>query len=103
MARLTARQRKALPTSDYAVPGKAPGPGSYPIPDAAHARNALARAAQHAPPAVQATVRAAVRRRFPAIQQRSVRGSTPLTPREAGRGYRSLGVEPVGTHTRRTS
>jgi len=37
MARLTAAARKALPLSDFAVPSKAPGPGSYPIPDKAHA------------------------------------------------------------------
>lgn len=34
---LSAAQRKALPKSDFAVPSKAPGPGSYPIPDAKHA------------------------------------------------------------------
>lgn len=37
MARLTAAKRRALPRSDYAVPSKAPGPGSFPIPDRAHA------------------------------------------------------------------
>lgn len=36
MARLTAAQRRALPKSDFAVPSKAPGPGSYPMPDKAH-------------------------------------------------------------------
>lgn len=43
MAKLTAAQRKALPKSAFAVPSKAPGPGSYPIPDKAHQANALAR------------------------------------------------------------
>jgi hypothetical protein len=37
MAKLTMAQRKALPKSAFAVPSKAPGPGSYPIPDAKHA------------------------------------------------------------------
>lgn len=37
MARLSTAQRKALPKSAFAVPSKAPGPGSYPIPDKAHA------------------------------------------------------------------
>lgn len=41
MAKLTTKQRKALPKSDFAGPGK-----SYPIPDKAHAQNALARASQ---------------------------------------------------------
>lgn len=40
MARLTAAQRRKLPKSAFAVPSKAPGPGSYPIPDAAHAKAA---------------------------------------------------------------
>ncbi len=37
MSKLSMAQRKALPLSDFAVPSKAPGPGSYPIPDAGHA------------------------------------------------------------------
>lgn len=37
MAKLSMAQRRALPKSDFAVPSKAPGPGSYPIPDASHA------------------------------------------------------------------
>ena len=36
MARLTMAQRKALPKSAFAVPSKAPGPGSFPMNDAAH-------------------------------------------------------------------
>lgn len=41
MARLSAKLRKALPTKDFAGPGR-----SYPIPDKAHAANAKARATQ---------------------------------------------------------
>lgn len=41
MAKLTSKARKALPKSDFAVPSKAPGPGSFPIEDKAHARAAL--------------------------------------------------------------
>jgi len=40
MAKLTMAERRRLPKSDFAVPSKAPGPGSFPIPDAAHARAA---------------------------------------------------------------
>ena len=43
------------------------GSGSYPINDPNHARNALARVAQHGSPAEQAKVRAAVHRRYPGI------------------------------------
>jgi hypothetical protein len=41
MAKLSSKARKALPKSDFAVPSKAPGPGSFPIPDKPHARAAL--------------------------------------------------------------
>jgi hypothetical protein len=52
-----------LPASDFALPG-----GRYPIEDASHARNALARAAQHASPSEQATIRRKVKARFPGIK-----------------------------------
>jgi hypothetical protein len=72
MAVLTTRARKALPSKSFALPGKGAGPqgkgaGSYPIPDKAHARNALARVAQHGTPAEKATVRSKVAAKFPAI------------------------------------
>ncbi|MGE5596445.1 MAG: hypothetical protein ACM3S1_10485 [Hyphomicrobiales bacterium] len=44
MARLSMAQRKSLPASTFVFPAKAPGPGSYPIPDRAHAVDALSRA-----------------------------------------------------------
>lgn len=56
MAKLSMAQRKALPKSDFAVPSKAPGPGSYPINDAAHAKAAKSMAAKFAGPGVKATV-----------------------------------------------
>lgn len=62
MAKLTAKTRNALPASSFAGPGR-----SYPIEDASHARNALARAAQHASPELQAKIKAKVKRRFPNI------------------------------------
>ena len=64
MATLTAKKRNALPKSSFALSG-----GRYPIHDAAHARNALARVAQHGTPREQAIVRAAVKRRYPDIGQ----------------------------------
>jgi hypothetical protein len=59
---ISAAKRKGLPDSAFALPGR-----RYPIHDAAHARNALARAAQHATPAEQGKIRAAVARRYPGI------------------------------------
>lgn len=47
MAKLSMAQRKALPKSSFAVPSKAPGPGSYPIPDKKHAAVAKGLAAMH--------------------------------------------------------
>jgi hypothetical protein len=67
MAKLTSKARSKLKSSSFAVPSKKPGSGSYPIPDASHARNALARVSQHGSPAEKAKVRAAVHRKYPSI------------------------------------
>lgn len=72
MATLSSKQRAKLPTKSFALPGKGEGPkgkgsGSYPIPDASHARNALARVSQHGTPAEKQTVRAKVARKYPGI------------------------------------
>jgi len=64
MSVLTAARRNKLPASTFAGPDR-----SYPINDASHARNALARAAQHAGPALKAKIRAKVHRKFPGIKQ----------------------------------
>ena len=56
MAKLSTSARKGLPKADFGVPSKAPGSGSYPMPDRAHAQNAKARASQFASPAVKARV-----------------------------------------------
>src|SRR5437762_13784880 len=57
------KERKKLNKKSFALPGKR----KYPIPDKAHARNALARVAQNGTPAVQEKVKAAVKKRFPSI------------------------------------
>jgi hypothetical protein len=67
MAKLTTKARSKLKSSSFAVPSKKPGSGSYPIPDASHARNALARVSQHGSSAEKAKVRAAVHRKYPSI------------------------------------
>lgn len=64
MARLTAAERKVLPKSAFAVPSRAPGPGSYPMPDKAHAQNAKARASQFASSGVKARVDAKANRKL---------------------------------------
>jgi hypothetical protein len=67
MAKLSTAQRKRIPKSSFAIPSKKPGSGSYPIPDKSHARNALARVAQHGTPSEKARVRAKVHAKFPGI------------------------------------
>lgn len=69
MARLTTRARKSLPKSDFAVPSKAPGPGSYPIENRAHAADAKARASGKP---VEAKVDSAVERKYPSMGKATV-------------------------------
>ena len=61
------KERKKLSKKSFALPGKR----KYPIPDKAHARNALARVAQHGSPAEQKKVKAAVSKRFPSREERA--------------------------------
>lgn len=64
MADLSTQQRKNLPKSDFAIPSKAPGPGSYPIPDKGHAINGLQRSAGTPQ---EGAVRAAIEKKFPSL------------------------------------
>jgi hypothetical protein len=80
---LTAHARQSMPKSDFALPGKGEGPkgagaGSYPIPDASHARNALARVAQHGTSEEKAKVRAAVHRKYPGVREGGDRAKSNL-------------------------
>ena len=63
MAKLTPKRRNALKASTFAVPSER----KYPINDPAHARNALARVAQHGTPAEKAAVRKKVAAKYPKI------------------------------------
>lgn len=66
------KNRKKPGKKSFALPGQR----KYPIPDKAHARNALARVAQHGTEEEQKKVRAAVRTRFPGIGK----GTKPAKP-----------------------
>ena len=71
---LSAEERRDLPKSDFALPGKGEGPegkqaGSYPINDEEHARLALAMVKKHGTEEEQAKVRAAVKKKYPNIEQ----------------------------------
>jgi len=76
-AELSDAAREKIPASEFAVSKRlakksgdevrAGEEGKYPIPDRAHARNALARVAQHGTPAEVAAVKAKVKKAFPDI------------------------------------
>jgi hypothetical protein len=73
---LTTKERKELPSSELANPKKeGEESGSYPIPDKAHARNALARVSQFGSPAMKKKVRAKVHKEFPEIGKSSDKSS----------------------------
>lgn len=68
--KLTAAARNAIPSSEFALPGR-----RFPINDKSHARNAMARASGKP---IAAKVRAAVHRRFPSIGQRDAGKMTSI-------------------------
>lgn len=64
--KLTAKQRKRLKDSSFAIPSKR----KYPINDISHARNALARVAQHGTPSEKAAVKRAVYKKYPSLRKK---------------------------------
>lgn len=62
MATLTTKRRNALPSKDFAVPGR-----KYPVDTANRARNALSRVSQFGSSEEKAEVRAKVHRKYPSI------------------------------------
>lgn len=66
--KLSSRERKRLPSNDFALPGR-----RYPIEDKAHARNAIARVDRFGTKREQQIVRAKVKAKFPSIKQGRMR------------------------------
>lgn len=69
---LTTTAREHVSKKNFALPEKKnshnpAGEGGYPIPDKAHARNALARVSQHGSPSEKSRVRAKVHAKYPDI------------------------------------
>lgn len=62
MAKLTAATRDAIPTKDFALPGR-----RYPIEDRNHGKAALSMVSKYGTPEEKAQVRAAVKRKYPGI------------------------------------
>jgi hypothetical protein len=90
-AELTTEAREKLPEKAFALAG-----GRYPINDAAHARNALARVSQFGTPGEKSKVRSAVHKKFPGIgegehedEKKSVLESHDLVKGEYTRTTRS--------------
>lgn len=70
MTKLNAKQRNAIPTAQFAGPDR-----SYPIEDASHAQNAIARASQQVnagnlSPATAATIKSKARSKLSKIKLR---------------------------------
>lgn len=70
MAKLRNSTRKRMKATSFALPGQK----KYPIPDKTHARMALAMVAAHGTATEKRKVRAAVKKKFPSIQQSKGRG-----------------------------
>ena len=73
MAHITAARRNALPSSDFALPGKGAGKsgkgsGAYPIDTAGRARSALSRGAHNASPSELASIKRKVHAKYPGIK-----------------------------------
>lgn len=60
--KLTAAARNKIPSKSFALPGR-----RYPIEDASHARNALARVSEYGTPEEKSEVGSAVHRKYPGI------------------------------------
>lgn len=63
MAKLTTKARAGIKSSNFAGPDR-----SYPVEDASHARNALARVSQFGSPALKSKVRAKVKAKYPGMK-----------------------------------
>lgn len=68
MGKLSYKERKDLPKKDFAEKKSR----SYPINDESHARNALSRANEYGSSSEKATVRSAVRKKYPGIMEKAL-------------------------------
>lgn len=97
MAKLSSKKRKKLPKTAFAYPSQR----KYPIHDRAHARNALARAAQKKTMGSYAHVAAAVRRRYPDMVVGKKKGSSKPSARRRSPKRRGTGRRGASSRTRR--
>jgi hypothetical protein len=67
------KKRSAIKKSNFAIKAKGGAGAKYPIQDLAHARNALARVSQYGTPTEKRQVARAVKKKYPALAQRSAK------------------------------
>ena len=104
---LTEVGRKHIKEKNFAIPDKE----KYPIHDIAHARNALARVAQHGTPEEQKQVRARVYAKYPSLRPASKTAELQAdaleimfkTAQELGPRYYRHAVEAGGAELRRAA
>lgn len=65
--KLTTKERNKLPSKDFAVKG-----GHYPIENASHARNALARVSEFGSSKEKAEVRSKVHGKYPSMAEKAL-------------------------------
>lgn len=99
--KLDAKERRHLPSKDFALPGKGEGPkgkgsGSYPIEDKGHAKAALARSKANASPAEQKVIREKVHRKYPDMEIAKRRGGSIRTGNKSYDGNYTGGTRPTG-------
>lgn len=92
MSKLTSKDRKSMPKSDFAIPSKAPGSGSYPINDRSHAANAMSRVSANGSPAEKREVASAVHKKYPDMGKGSNEERTE-SPRERAAEKRDPSLE----------
>lgn len=68
---LSTADRKSLPKKVFGLPEKAPGRGSYPMPDQAHAKLAEGFAKKNATPMQQKKINAKAKKLFPGMRSAS--------------------------------
>jgi hypothetical protein len=84
MAKLTTKGRDAIKAKNFALPGR-----RYPIEDASHARNALARVSQHGDSEEKTEVRAKVHAKYPGMGGEAHSYRPPATSNASGYGHES--------------
>jgi hypothetical protein len=86
----SAKQRRAVSAKDFAIPPQGAHRGRYPIPDQAHAMEALAKVEADGTADEKRKVRAAVRKRYPNLPSgQAESGQAESGQAESGRADRN--------------